>query len=418
MTANYTVNGIEYNWRTGAPVQSELVQDRRKTIEEGGTALDHSGYGKSAAGDDFFLSYPLKRNDQEDSLIIQAVKYIAPSDDGSGMGIEFNSDYKNALHDLQNNNTGNLSNSELHGLIQSPDFQYNGKKGQFSDGKSGYVKGMSMGGGMDSRYQGGAGDKHNSKTKFYVELPIPNELSDSQSVSWDASTMNAFEMAGATMAMELMKEPGATAANVQTAIDAAVGGGRGFEALGIEGGSDIAGGLRASLAGLGLKGFGSNVTPNQMMSRAHGKILNSNKELLFEGVNLRTFTFNFTFAPRSKDESKRVMKIIRALKTAMAPKAGEEYISGTGTFNNSGGIFLGSPDVFLLKYLHKGGEHPFLNKFKPCALTSFSVNYTGSNVWSSYYDGTPTLIKTQMAFSEMNPIYAEDYKKSGKGVGY
>ena len=67
---------------------------------------------------------------------------------------------------------------------------------------------------------------------------------------------------------------------------------------------------------------------------------------------------------------------------------------------------------------HKGGEHPFLNKFKPCALTSFSVNYTGSNVYSSYWDGTPTLIKTQMAFSEMNPIYAEDYKKSGKGVGY
>ena len=53
-----------------------------------------------------------------------------------------------------------------------------------------------MGGGIDSRYQGGVGEKHNSKTKFYVELPIPNELSDSQSVSWDASTMNAFEMAG------------------------------------------------------------------------------------------------------------------------------------------------------------------------------------------------------------------------------
>tara|TARA_B100001250_G_C19784984_1_gene783697 strand:+ start:151 stop:1389 length:1239 start_codon:yes stop_codon:yes gene_type:complete len=412
MTANYTVEGIEYNWRTGAPVQSELVQDRRKTIEEGGTALDHSGYGKSAAGDDFFLSYPLKRNDQEDSLIIQAVKYIAPSDDGSGMGIKINSEYKNALHDLQNNNTGNLSNSELHGILQDEGYQ----DGKFK-GKS-YVEDITMGQGIDSRYGGGAGDKHNSKTKFYVELPIPNELSDSQSVSWDASTMNAFEMAGATMAMQLMKDPGATAANVQMAIDAAVGGGRGLEGLGIEGGSDIGAGLRASLAGLGLKGFGSNVTPNQMMSRAHGKILNSNKELLFEGVNLRTFTFNFTFAPRSEDEGKRVMKIIRALKTSMAPKAGEEYISGTGSFKESGGIFLGSPDIFLLKYLHKGGEHPFLNKFKPCALTSFSVNYTGSNVYSSYWDGTPTLIKTQMAFSEMNPIYAEDYKKSGKGVGY
>tara|TARA_B100000902_G_scaffold153376_1_gene149919 strand:+ start:7633 stop:8871 length:1239 start_codon:yes stop_codon:yes gene_type:complete len=412
MPANYfDSSGTEFDWKTAIEVSTKLNEEEAERKK-----LHSEGYGKTASGDDFFLSYPLKRNDQEDSLIIQAVKYMSPEDDGSGMGLQVNTDYKNALHDLQNNNTGNLSNAELHSLIRDPSFEYNGKKGQF-EGK-GYIQGLDMGGGMDSRYQGGAGDKHNSKTKFYVELPIPNELSDSQSVSWDASTMNAFEMAGATLAMNLMKDPGATAANVQTAIDAAVGGGRGLETLGIEGGSDLGAGLRASLAGLGLKGFGSNVTPNQMMSRAHGKILNSNKELLFEGVNLRTFTFNFIFAPRSEAESTRVMKIIRSLKTAMAPKAGKEYISGTGNYSNSGGVFLNSPDIFLLKYLHKGGEHPFLNKFKPCALTSFGVNYTGSNVWSSYHDGTPTLIKTQMAFSEMNPIYAEDYESSGKGVGY
>ena len=45
-------------------------------------------YGKEAAGDDFFLSYPLKRNEQEDSLILQAVKYLPPSaKSGEGLGL-------------------------------------------------------------------------------------------------------------------------------------------------------------------------------------------------------------------------------------------------------------------------------------------------------------------------------------------
>ena len=59
-----------------------------------------------------------------------------------------------------------------------------------------------------------------------------------------------------------------------------------------------------------------------------------------------------------------------------------------------------------------------MHKFKPCALTSLRVNYTGSNVYSSYEDGTPTIIKMQMVFNEMNPIYAEDYEDAGQGVGY
>ena len=322
------------------------------------------------------------------------------------MGFDINTKWNESKESIEQNNAERgveMTDGEVASLTQT-------QAGNFA-------KNIRMGSGMDSRYQGFAGDKHNAKTKFYVELPIPNELSDSQSVTWDANTMNAFEVVASSMAMSMMKEPGATVEAVQEAINAARAGALAQD-FGSEGKGNVGGAVRAALSGLGLQAFGSNVTPNTMISRASGKILNSNKELLFEGVNLRNFAFNVTFSPRSKKESERVLKIIRSLKTSMAPKAGSEYVPGSGNFKGSGGIFLNAPDIFLIKYLHRGKEHPFLHKFKPCALTSLNVNYTGSNIYSSYGDGTPTLIKVQMQFGEMNPMYAEDYASAGKGVGY
>ena len=395
-------------------IQSNLPEVAEK-------ATSYSGYGKKAAGDDFFLSYPLKRNEKEDSIIFQAVKYLPPrAEEGEGLYVEMNEAFRNAKDSLNKINFDeNLgkTDEEINNLaMQNKGFDGNDLVGGNSNPeRSGYFKTLQMGSGMDSRYK--RGENHNAKTKFYVELPIPNELSDSQSVSWDASKMNAFEVVASSTAISAMSQPGQTARNVQSTIDSARAGAL-ADIPGIENTGAIAGAVRAALSGLGLQAFGSNVTPNSMISRATGQILNSNTELLFEGVNLRTFSFNFTFAPRSKTESDRVVKIIRSFKTSMAPKAGEEYVPGAGNFTGSGGIFLNAPDIFLIQYLKAGEEHPFLHKFKPCALTALNVNYTGANVYSSYEDGTPTIIKLQMQFSEMNPIYAEDYKKAGKGVGY
>ena len=400
MTRNYTVNGLEYNWKTGRPVQSELVEN-----------LKHQGYGniegKDGAGSDFFLSYPLKRNEKEDSIIFQAVKYLPPKED-EGLGLNVTQSYANRFKSLKDTNDElepNQRKSEAEIITEALE-------------GGNFIGQINMGSGMDARYKAGTfGDKQNTKTKFYVELPIPNELSDSQSVTWDANKMNAFEVVAGSLAISLMKDPNYTAEAVQKVINAARSSATAAD-FGIEGNNTVAGAVRAALAGLGLQAFGSNVTPNTMISRATGQILNNNTELLFNGVNLRTFTFNVTFAVRSKDESERVKKIIRSFKTSMAPKAGEEYIPGSGNFKGSGGIFLNAPDIFLIQYLKAGEEHPFLHKFKPCALTQLNVNYTGANVYSTYEDGTPTLIKMQMAFSEMNPIYAEDYTKAGDGVGY
>ena len=169
----------------------------------------------------------------------------------------------------------------------------------------------------------------------------------------------------------------------------------------------------AGISGAAINALGGNVSPGSVISRSTGQILNSNLELLFQGVNLRSFPFSVTFSPRNADEAKRVKMIIRHLKQTMAPKTG----TGGG---GAQGVFLKSPDVFSLRYLHNGEDHPFLNTFKLCALTGLNVNYTNAGTYASYEGGTPVNIRMNMTFKELNPIYNEDYNDMSdeEGVGF
>ena len=103
----------------------------------------------------------------------------------------------------------------------------------------------------------------------------------------------------------------------------------------------------------------------------------------------------------------------------MSPKKGEGAgaVGGKGT-KSSGGLFIKSPDVFLLEYKKGSQKHPFLNSFKVCALTSMAVNYTGAGTWTTYSDSTPIKITVDLSFKELEPIYYEDYTNEKTGVGY
>ena len=250
----------------------------------------------------------------------------------------------------------------------------------------------------------------NRLMKYLIELPIPQDLSDSNSVTWGEDRANALELAALAVAQEAMQgNIGENAVNLaQTAVTAL---NTGIDIPGLK--SDTQAAVRAALSGAAIGALGSNVSPQSVISRSTGQILNNNLELLFQGVNLRTFPYSITFSPRSPEEATVVKDIIRRLKTSMAPKAGE--FDGT-----AGGIFIQSPDVFQLKFLKDDVDHPFLHSFKLCALTGMSVNYTNAGTYTSYEDGTPVNIRMSLTFKELNPIYHEDYMQvaAGPGVGY
>ena len=239
------------------------------------------------------------------------------------------------------------------------------------------------------------------KAKHTIYLPIPRQVQDANNVQYGNGTLNPLEAIGTGLVAGALDNP-----SLQQIRDS-------FGLI-IQGGADVIAknqdAIGAAIAGRAIGAFGGNVTPNQLIARASGQILNPNLELLFEGVQLRVFPFQFEFFPRNYDEAQQVKKIIRVLKRSMASKKGQ----------GGKGIFIKQPDIFQLEYKKGSEPHPFLNKFLPAHLTNMKVNYTQSGNYSTFYDGTPTHISVQCSFTEVNPVYQEDYdgEDAGEGVGY
>ena len=137
------------------------------------------------------------------------------------------------------------------------------------------------------------------KTQYTVTLPIPNNITDSNSVSWGEDTINPLQAAG-------MNVIGNVAEDGMSALGGAMN-----ELINTVP-SGAADQKKAIIAAIAAFGVGAN--PEAVVSRATGQILNPNLELLFSGVNLRAFSFMFDFAPRSYDEGQMVKQIIRTFK--------------------------------------------------------------------------------------------------------
>lgn len=222
-----------------------------------------------------------------------------------------------------------------------------------------------------------------------ITLPMVGNLAEQNSVEWGMDKMNEMQRILGDAAMTTMGDPTQIASAVG---DLAVG-----AKQMVENNPNVERQLAAYFAGQAL---GVN-----LQARSTGQVLNPNMELLFVGPRLRSFNFDFKFRPRFEDESIMVRSIIKAFKRAMAPQRG-----GTG-------LFLQTPNVFKIKYTHAGGDHPFMNFIKPCALTNFNVSYTPDNAYMTYPDGGLTGYDIQFSMGEIAPIYQDDHDTVG-GTGY
>ena len=238
--------------------------------------------------------------------------------------------------------------------------------------------------------------------KGRIYLPIPQNIQDTTSVTWGEDSLDPLSAFGLAFGADALKDPGGAVRDYLNLSGNKLG------ELAKDGPTRDA--LIAAIAGQAFGALGGNVSTSGLIARATGQVFNPNMELLFQGVNIRSFSFSFNFVARSVREGEEIKKIIRTFKKSMTPSNNANA--------GSAGIFIKSPQVFQLEYKKGAGKHPFLNSFLPMALTNVSVNYTGSNTYATYYDGTPVHISMQLDFQELNPLYAEDYTDDIPGVGY
>jgi hypothetical protein len=220
-----------------------------------------------------------------------------------------------------------------------------------------------------------------------IVLPIPGGIQDSNQVVWSSSELNDIQQAFGNLA--------------QTGI---MGGNFAEEAKkSAEAATKPGSGVRTAFIS---KLTESAIGQGNLMQRQFGTIINPNLELLFNSPGLRQFSFSFKLSPRSKTEAEIVRKIIRNFKQAMSVK------------RSTSSFLLQTPHTFAISYIFKNKDHPYLNKFKECALTNCNVNYTPEATYMSFEDGAMVSYQLDLTFQELEPIYDDDYGSGYTNIGY
>lgn len=130
---------------------------------------------------------------------------------------------------------------------------------------------------------------------------------------------------------------------------------------------------------------------------ALGSAINPMNQLVFDGIDFRSFQMAFQFTPRNLAESQQIKNIIKTFRGHAAP------LIETGV----GGMLFTVPDSFIIQFIQVGnpkGENPWVTKVKESVLEHIDVNYSPNGIWSTHPDGSPTQINLTLGFKEIELI--------------
>jgi hypothetical protein len=198
-----------------------------------------------------------------------------------------------------------------------------------------------------------------------ITLYVPNSLSNTYSVSWSEEDLT----------------DGSFIEDASTAV------GLGKDSASI---SDI--------VSLGASAIGRKILDGQNYVQKATRTTSGGSKMgqLFKGVDFRTFSYDYDFAPRSEAEANAVLDIIRMFRYHMLPEYAdrENYLY----------IY---PSEFEIKYFRGDVENTHLEKQMTAVLTNCTVNYTPNGQFNTFANGMPTQIRLQLQFKELGTATKE-----------
>lgn len=245
----------------------------------------------------------------------------------------------------------------------------------------------------------------NRKSLVSIFLPIPGGISDQNSVNWQSDSLSPLAKAAGDIASSIIYDGAKGGINAAQNVGKIISSNK-------EQVEAIVGIKMAQEAVSALTGGSVD-----LISREFGAIVNPNVELLFNSPQLRNFSFTFRMSPRNYNEAISIRTIIRYFKQSMSAK------------RTTSNLLLKAPHTFKIEYLSalsKDKEHPYLNKFKECALTNCTVNYTPDGTYMSFNGQEPSMTSYELTleFQELEPIFDDDYDitenkdKFPQNIGY
>ena len=123
-------------------------------------------------------------------------------------------------------------------------------------------------------------------------------------------------------------------------------------------------------------------------------------EMIFNGIDYRTFSFTFKFTPRSRKESDVVNNLLHAIKDAMLPtRVGHKSIAAYQV-----------PHEFVIRFMKGTKINPYLDQIGLCACTGVDIDY-GSDKFSTHPSGDPVSIDATLTFRELELMERTRYNE-------
>ena len=156
--------------------------------------------------------------------------------------------------------------------------------------------------------------------------------------------------------------------------------------------------LVTGLGSFATGGLGAGV--NAALQRRTGIAPAAMSEMIFNGIDYRTFSFTFKFTPRSKKESDVVNNLLHEIKESMLPL---KY--GTGSI-----AAYKVPHEFTIRFMRGTQINPFIDQIGLCACTGVDIDY-GGDKFSTHPSGDPVSIDATLTFKELELMERSRYNQ-------
>lgn len=242
-------------------------------------------------------------------------------------------------------------------------------------------------------------------TSGAIVLPLPTELTDTQSIGVNADALGATGALGADMfkdGIPDLKNAGGKAVEWVT------------QALGMAKDSSIddVSEMLLSTANLASKFFGrmalDSIAPGLGLAADNvtATAVNPHATINFNGVPLKMHTFSWTLSPSNPSESATVSRIIKTIKQKSLPTYND--LLGDTVLKRA---ILNYPSLVQIELL--GVDQEAFYKFKPAMIMNIGVSYGSGGSIPVAKGGKPAVVTLSLSLIEATIHTSEDYGGHG-----
>ena len=210
-------------------------------------------------------------------------------------------------------------------------------------------------------------------TNTVIQLPLPTNLSSSMGADWQQQQVSTFGMLGRHNRDGINDLMGATSIkDAITRLDTIAG------SVLSQGNKDVqelwarSKNTKSQLGGMRVA-------------------MNPRNEMLFNGMQFKSYSFNFMLVPHRKKDSDDIQEAIRSIQKVSAPSMMGEK------------MFMEYPETWFITFMsgeEQGNE--YLMKMNECCCTNVGINYTPQgDSHNMHEDNAPLAVELTLDFTEI-----------------